>query len=61
VGVGYYFFPKSVAAKFTADVNWALDDQAGSGDVVQASSIDGFLASGSDDQIFIRLQMQIQF
>jgi hypothetical protein len=61
VGVGYYFFPKSVAAKFTADVNWALDDQAGSGDVVQASSVDGFLASGSDDQIFIRLQMQIQF
>jgi hypothetical protein len=60
-GVGYYLFPKSASAKFTADANWTLDDQAGSSSIVRPSANDGFLASSEDNQFYIRLQMQIQF
>lgn len=60
-GVGYYFFPKSTSAKFTADVNWSLDDQAGSSAIVRPATNDGFLASSEDDQFYLRLQMQVQF
>lgn len=60
-GVAYYLFPKSGAAKFTADANWTLDDQAGSSSIVRPSSNDGFLASSEDDQLYLRLQMVVQF
>jgi hypothetical protein len=60
-GVGYYFFPKSTAAKFTADVNLSLDDQSGSSSIVRPSTNDGFLATSEDDQLYLRLQMQVQF
>ena len=60
-GGNYYFFPGSHAAKFTADVQWYLDDQAGSGSIVKSSEGIGLAPASTDDQFAIRLQMQMIF
>ncbi|MBK7406181.1 MAG: hypothetical protein IPJ41_16645 [Phycisphaerales bacterium] len=60
-GGNYYFIPGSHAAKFTADVQWYLDDQAGSGSVVKSNEGIGLAPASTDDQFAIRLQMQMIF
>lgn len=60
-GANHYFFPGSHAAKFTADVQWFLDDQAGSGDIVKVNEGIGLAPTSSDDEISFRLQMQLLF
>lgn len=60
-GANHYFFPGSHAAKLTADVQWSLDDQVGSGSVVKVNEGIGLLPTTGDDQISFRLQMQVLF
>lgn len=59
VGVNHFFIPNSHAAKFTADVQLFLDEQAAS--LAPASTGTGLLPSGEDSQIALRLQMQLLF
>ncbi len=65
VGGNYYFFPGSHVAKFTADVQWFLNDQPGSylaGFSVPDQSTGTLpLAAGQDSQWMLRLQMQLVF
>jgi hypothetical protein len=61
VGANHYFFPGSHAAKFTADVQWFFNDQVGSGDVVKVNEGIGLAPTSEDDQISLRLQMQLLF
>lgn len=60
-GVNHYFFPGSHAAKLTADVQWFLDDQAGSGDVVKVNEGIGLGPTIGDDQLSFKIQMQLLF
>lgn len=63
-GGNYYFFPGSHVAKFTADVQWALEDQTGAGAVAGFAVPDqstGLLTAMDDDQWMLRLQMQLVF
>ncbi|MCC7388888.1 MAG: hypothetical protein IT431_08975 [Phycisphaerales bacterium] len=63
-GGNYYFFPGSHVAKFTADVQWALEDQTGASAVAGFSAPDqstGLLTAATDDQWMLRLQMQLVF
>ncbi len=66
LGANHYFFPGSHAAKFTADVQIALENQSG------ASAVSGFsvpdqstgllpTAGTDDNQWMLRLQMQLVF
>lgn len=59
VGINHFFIPNSHAAKFTADVQLFLDEQAAS--LAPASTGTGLLASSQDSQIALRLQMQLLF
>ncbi|MCC7388889.1 MAG: hypothetical protein IT431_08980 [Phycisphaerales bacterium] len=61
VGANHYFFPGSHAAKFTADMQWFLDDQAGSGSIVRVNEGIGLAPTSEDDQLSFRLQMQLLF
>lgn len=60
-GANHYFFPGSHAAKLTADVQWYLDNQAMSGDVVKVNEGIGLAPSSEDDQVSFRVQMQLLF
>ena len=63
-GGNYYFFPGSHVAKFTADVQWALEDQVGASAVPGFGTPDqstGILTATTDDQWMLRLQMQLVF
>ena len=63
-GGNYYFFPGSHVAKFTADVQWALEDQVGASAVAGFGAPDqstGLLTASDDDQWMLRLQMQLVF
>ena len=60
-GANHYFFPGSHAAKLTADIQWYLDDQAGSGDVVKVNEGIGLAPTSEDDQVSLRIQMQLLF
>jgi hypothetical protein len=60
-GGNYYFFPGSHAAKFTADLVWYLDDQAGSADLVRTNEGVGLGPTDGDDQYTVRVQMQLLF
>lgn len=66
-GGNYYFFPGSHVAKFTADVQWSLEDQAGAGATAFGFSTPDHttgtlpVAASSSDQWMIRLQMQLVF
>ncbi len=60
IGANYYLFPESHAAKITSDLTWALDEQAGSSDVVFPAVNNGLLAA-TDDQFYFRLQFQFIF
>ncbi len=59
-GVSHYLFPESSAVKFTADVTFGLDDQAGASSIVSTSSSNGLLASG-EDQTYVRFQATFVF
>lgn len=61
LGANHYFIPESHALKFTADVQWFLDDQASSSSLVSANEGVGLIADSNDDQIALRLQMQLLF
>lgn len=58
-GFNYYPFPGSNAAKFSFDIMYMFDDEAGS--LVNPSSNAGVLASNSDDQLTIRAQFSLVF
>ncbi|MGP1309520.1 MAG: porin [Phycisphaerales bacterium] len=59
-GVNYYIHKH--AAKFTADVVWALDETAtAAGTAAVTSTGTGLLASGEQDQFVIRAQFQLVF
>lgn len=63
-GANHYFVANSHAAKFTADVQWMLDDPAdiaGTAGFGLPDHTTGFLPGGSDDQWMLRLQMQLVF
>jgi hypothetical protein len=56
-GANYYLTPQSHAAKLTADLVWALDDMSsGLGGVGDTG-----LAGSSDDELVLRVQMQLVF
>ncbi|HZW09933.1 MAG TPA: porin [Phycisphaerales bacterium] len=62
-GGNYYFVAGSHAAKFTADVQWSLDEQpalAAIGGVVPDHT-SGTLPTSEADQWMVRLQMQLVF
>jgi hypothetical protein len=59
VGVNYFFTERSHAAKFTADIQWFFDTQADS--LVEANTRTGLLADPNDNQVALRLQMQLLF
>jgi hypothetical protein len=63
-GANHYFFPGSHAAKFTADVQFSLEDQSGVSSVAGFSVPDqstGLLPATDDSQWMLRLQMQLVF
>lgn len=60
-GVNYFLFPKSQAAKFTADVVWFLNDQASSSSLVGTSNSQPLLSSAEDNQFSLRAQFQLMF
>lgn len=60
-GFNWYMVKDSHAAKFTTDVVWFLDDQAGSSALVRGNQGVGLLASAGEDQIALRVQMQLMF
>lgn len=63
-GANHYFFPGSHAAKFTADVQFSLEDQSGASSVAGFSTPDqstGLLPASDDSQWMLRLQMQLVF
>jgi hypothetical protein len=60
IGANHYIVPESHAAKFTVDLTWAMDDQAGSSSIVRPSPGNGLLAA-PDDQYYLRFQFQILF
>jgi len=62
-GGNYYFVAGSHAAKFTADVQWSLDEQpalAAIGGIVPDHTT-GTLPTSEADQWLVRLQMQLVF
>lgn len=60
IGATRFIFPESHAAKITADLTWAFDDQAGSSSIVRPSAANAFLAA-PDDQVYARVQFLIVF
>ena len=60
-GANHYFVPGSHAAKLTADVQWFLDDQAMSSSLIGSEEGIGLAPTNQNDEIAIRLQMQILF
>lgn len=60
-GANHYFLPGSHAAKLTADLQWFLDDQAGSSSIVRGNEGIGLAPSAEDGEISLRLQMQLLF
>lgn len=60
-GGNYYFVPESQVAKFTADLVWFPDDQAGSSSLMRPNTGIGLLASNKDNQFALRFQIQIIF
>lgn len=63
VGFNYYFVPESHAAKFSADLQWFFNQQeAGTGlGSIAPSQSTALVPSNEDDEIAIRLQMQLMF
>ncbi|KAA0217237.1 MAG: hypothetical protein DYG94_01640 [Leptolyngbya sp. PLA3] len=61
VGANHYFIPESHTAKLTIDVQWFLDDQASSSSLVSVNEGIGLLADTGDDQVTLRIQMQLLF
>ncbi len=64
VGANHYFFPNSHAAKFTADVQFSLENQTGASAVTGFGVPDqstGLLPATDDSQWMLRLQMQLVF
>lgn len=62
LGATHFFFPGSHAAKLTADLQWYLNDQAGSSALVRApSSGSQLLPDAEGDQLSLRIQMQLLF
>ncbi len=63
-GFNYYFVPESHAAKLSADLQWFLNDaDSGAAGIsgIAPSQTTALLPSGGDDEIAIRLQMQLLF
>ncbi|VAX40179.1 hypothetical protein MNBD_PLANCTO03-147 [hydrothermal vent metagenome] len=63
-GGNYYFFPGSHVAKFTADVQWNLENQGDANTVVgfgAPNQSTGVLTTADDSQWMLRLQMQLVF
>lgn len=60
-GANHYIIPDSHAAKLTFDVQWFLDDQAGSSSLVGVNEGIALLGDSNDDQVSLRLQIQLLF
>jgi hypothetical protein len=58
-GVTYYAIPESHAVKFTADVQYFIDEQALS--IVAPNTLVGLLPSAEEGQFVVRLQAQLRF
>ncbi len=62
VTLGANYYMKGHAAKFTFDVQWSLDDIAGTGGLVRRNTGIGLLGSGAEgDEITFRAQFQLLF
>lgn len=61
LGANYYFLPGSYAARLTTDLQWFFDSQADSASLVAAPAAGGLLPSAEDDQLYLRVQMQLLF
>ncbi len=61
-GFNYYPIPESHAVKLTGDVQWFLDDPMSSSSILSTpASSNSLLPSSEDDQIALRLQVQLLF
>lgn len=60
-GGNYYLTPQSHAAKFTADIVYALEDAAVTGTPNTIGLGDTGLAGGSDEELVFRAQLQLVF
>jgi len=60
-GTNHYFVPGSHAAKFTADVQWFLDNQSNSSSLIGSEEGVGLAPTNQNDEVAFRLQMQILF
>lgn len=60
-GANHYIIPESHAAKVTVDLQWFLDDQAGSSTIVRPNEGIALIGSSSDDEIALRFQVQLLF
>ncbi len=62
-GFNYYFVPESHAAKFSADLQWFFSEQnSGTGiNRIAPSQTTALLPNRGDDEVAIRLQMQLMF
>jgi hypothetical protein len=63
VGVNYYVLPETNAAKFTAQLGYALDDtdELFSTPQLSGSNNNGFLGQATDGEWAIQLQFQLVF
>lgn len=63
VGFNYYFVPESHAAKFSADLQWFFNEQNSTTGIgsISPSQTSALVPSNQDDEIAIRLQMQLMF
>ncbi len=60
-GANHYFIAGSHAAKFTADLQWFLNNQAESSSIVRVNEGIGLAPASEDGEIALRLQMQLLF
>ena len=63
VGMNFYPFAKSSAVKFTTDLQWFFQKTTESAPVqaITGSNTVGLQSSGEDNQVAIRLQLQVTF
>lgn len=61
IGANHFLFPESQAARLSADVTIAFNDQDSASDLVSPSSANGLLATSEDNEVYFRTQFQLIF
>jgi hypothetical protein len=64
IGVNYYMFQDSNAAKFTGQIGYAFEDTSdlfGSGGFLEGTNESGFLGDSEEGEIALTLQAQLRF